>query len=182
MLPLIKRNTTLQGDIFYSHFDVQNHHKVIDSILSTALNQKIECKQIPLNDKGRPDFSSYGMDANWTHSKNTCVLVFSFNARVGVDLEFYKKRKHIRLARRFFNREETSLIESLPESQSLELFYKLWCRKEAYYKCFGGSFFEGSLKVSMLNEDSGAYSFWEPDLGVLEERLDYSCCIISAFQ
>ena len=29
-------------------------------------------------------------------------------------------------------------------------FFRLWCRKEAYYKCVGGDFFEGTLRRNML--------------------------------
>jgi hypothetical protein len=31
----------------------------------------------------------------------------------------------------------------------MQEFFKLWCRKEAFYKCVGGEFFEGTLRRDM---------------------------------
>lgn len=181
MIPSVQMITSLQGDLFYSSFDVTSHRKTICNILSGALNQKVNYNDIPLNDLGRPDLSSWGIDANWTHSHNTCVLVYSFNANVGVDLEFHKKRP-IKLANRFFHSDEIQAIHDQKDPLLSEhLFFQLWTRKEAFYKCFGGSFFKDVLPRSMLHEDEVMFSFLEPSLGDLEER-PYSFCIVTSLK
>ena len=42
------------------------------------------------------------------------------------------------------------MIKSLGADAAEQVFFKLWCRKEAFYKCVGGEFFEGTLRRNML--------------------------------
>lgn len=180
MLSPARMISTTQGDVYFCVLSAKSHRKKIGEVLSDVLGQKIEGETMPLDAFGRPDFSTYGLDVNWTHSRGICVLAYSFDAKVGVDLEFHKKRT-LRLAKRFFNPEEVAAIEEFnEESLAQGLFYTLWCRKEAYFKCFGGHFFEEALAKSMLAEDASNYSFIEPSLGLLEGDKPYSFCIISA--
>jgi phosphopantetheine--protein transferase-like protein len=71
--------------------------------------------------------------------------------RIGVDLERYS-RKRLHLAERFFSAEEASFVNSLEGELAEVEFFKLWSRKEAFYKCIGGEFFEGTLRRSMLED------------------------------
>lgn len=142
-----------------------DHRAVIFDILSefsggpvTALDLQ-ESKQDP-----RPRFSKLDFDANWTHSAGYCVLAFGARGslsdlRIGVDLERYSP-KRLHLAERFFSAEEASFVKSLAVPGSIDPygektaereFFKLWCRKEAFYKCVGGDFFEGTLRRPLLN-------------------------------
>lgn len=178
MKPTVQKISAVQGDVFYSVFNKTDYHDTICEILSSAVNEKIKYENIPINELGRPDFSSWGLDVNWTHSHKFCVLAYSFTARVGVDLEFHKKRP-IKLANRFFHPEEVKAIADLHDKHlGQELFFKLWCRKEALFKCFGGSFFKDVLPRSVLSEESSHFSFYEPSLGELEENSPYSFCIV----
>lgn len=178
MKPTVQKISAVQGDVFYSVFNKTDYHDTICEILSSAVNEKIKYENIPINELGRPDFSSWGLDVNWTHSHKFCVLAYSFTARVGVDLEFHKKRP-IKLANRFFHSEEIQAIHDLGDPLlSEQLFFQLWCRKEALFKCFGGSFFKDVLPRSVLSEESSHFSFYEPSLGELEENSPYSFCIV----
>ena len=134
-----------------------DHRSVIFGILSDFSGVTVtaddfqESKEDP-----RPRFSKLDFDVNWTHSAGYCVLAFGergslSNMRIGVDLERYSP-KRLHLADRFFSAEEAAHIKSLGESAERE-FFRLWCRKEAFYKCVGGEFFEGTLRRPML-EDS----------------------------
>ena len=132
-----------------------DHRSVIFDILSEFSGGAVtasdlqESKQDP-----RPRFSKLDFDANWTHSAGYCVLAFGARGslsdlRIGVDLERYSP-KRLHLADRFFSAEEASYVKSLGESAEKE-FFRLWCRKEAFYKCVGGDFFEGTLRRPLLN-------------------------------
>lgn len=183
MIPSVQMISSLQGNLFFSSFNVKAHRETICNLLSEVLNQKIEYQNIPHNHLGRPDFSAWGLDANWTHSKNTCVLVYSFNCKVGIDLEFHKNRS-LKIVNRFFHPDEIQAIEELQNKDNVlaqQLFYKLWCRKEAFFKCFGGSFFKDVLPQSMLNGNDSLFSFIEPSLGPLEEK-SYSFCMVSSLE
>jgi phosphopantetheinyl transferase (holo-ACP synthase) len=55
----------------------------------------------------------------------------------------------LHLAERFFSKEESAQLATLDVNQAQKEFFKLWCRKEAFYKCVGGEFFEGTLRRDM---------------------------------
>jgi phosphopantetheinyl transferase len=81
------------------------------------------------------------------------VLAYSRECRVGIDLEFHS-RNRLKLADRFYSGEEVERIHQIEqtkgESAAIRLFYALWCRKEAFFKCYGGDFFEGTLRRPLL--------------------------------
>lgn len=134
-----------------------DHRTVIFGILSDFSGVTVTADDLQESKEDpRPRFSKLDFDVNWTHSAGYCVLAFGergslSNMRIGVDLERYSP-KRLHLADRFFSAEEAAHIKSLGESAERE-FFRLWCRKEAFYKCVGGEFFEGTLRRPML-EDS----------------------------
>ena len=134
-----------------------DHRSVIFGILSDFSGMTVTADDLQESKEDpRPRFSKLDFDVNWTHSAGYCVLAFGergslSNMRIGVDLERYSP-KRLHLADRFFSAEEAAHIKSLGESAERE-FFRLWCRKEAFYKCVGGEFFEGTLRRPML-EDS----------------------------
>ncbi len=71
--------------------------------------------------------------ANWSNSKTECVLAYSKECEVGIDLEFYRNRNFESISKRFFAPSEIT--------SKAEVFYPYWTKKEAYYKCLGGNFF-----------------------------------------
>lgn len=139
------------GSVFWCLVPLKDHRKAILSELSKASGTALSDADILSAPNGRPEFSRGGLDANWTHSKGICVLAYSFSLRVGVDIERIRPRT-LRIAERFFsNEEKDDLFRSgLSEDASLAEFYRLWCRKEALFKCAGGSFFEDALSQSVL--------------------------------
>lgn len=134
-----------------------DHRSVIFGILSDFSGVTVTADDLQESKEDpRPRFSKLDFDVNWTHSAGYCVLAFGergslSNMRIGVDLERYSP-KRLHLADRFFSAEEAAHIKLLGESAEME-FFRLWCRKEAFYKCVGGEFFEGTLRRPML-EDS----------------------------
>lgn len=141
------------GDVFVVAFPkVANvsHREHIYKILSRATGKVVSENDMALA-KGapRPFFPELDLDANWTHSQDVCVLAYSFDAMVGIDLEFHRKSRQT-LADRFFSEDE---VQFLHDAESFDReFYRLWCRKEAFYKCHGGDFFAESLRRSMLGD------------------------------
>ncbi len=144
------------GSVFWCRVPLKDHRKAILSELSRASGTTLSEADIVSAPNGRPEFSRGGFDANWTHSKGICVLAYSFSLRVGVDIEKIRPRT-LRIAERFFSIEEKEALfrSGLSEEASLAEFYRLWCRKEALFKCAGGSFFEDALSQSVLSEKKG---------------------------
>ncbi|MDE7086812.1 MAG: 4'-phosphopantetheinyl transferase superfamily protein, partial [Clostridia bacterium] len=70
---------------------------------------------------------------NLSHSGEWTVIALS-GKEVGVDVQQIKPAD-MRLARRFFTREEAKAIENAPDPD--KLFYRIWTAKEAYLKAIG---------------------------------------------
>jgi len=145
------RIETPYGEVFITIFSKEGprgHRERIFEILSSACGKKVsEGDMVVSPDSPRPFFPERDFDANWTHSGDVCALAYSFDAVVGLDLEFFRRNRQS-LAERFFSEEE---VLHLHGSQQFDAeFFRLWCRKEAYYKCHGGDFFAGTLRRSML--------------------------------
>ena len=71
-----------------------------------------------------------------------------------MDIEKLRPRA-LRIAERFFAKEETTLLlkSGLSPEKALRQFYRIWCRKEALFKCIGGSFLSGVLSRNVLEEE-----------------------------
>lgn len=139
-----------------------DHRTVIFDILSDFVGEAVTAADLEESKEDtRPRFPKLDFDVNWTHSDGYCVVAFGEHGsrpylRIGVDLERHL-HKRLHLAERFFSAEESALIKSLEASADVSTkhtaeqeFFRLWCRKEAYYKCVGGDFFEGALRRNML--------------------------------
>lgn len=139
------------------------HREVIFRILSDYIGAPVTAGDL-LSVEGesasvtpRPTFPKLDFDVNWTHSGKECVvaygprgsLVQNVGLHLGVDMEVHNP-KHLRVAKRFYAPEENVCLESLDEGLRSQEFFRLWCRKEALFKCVGGSFFEGSVGRNVL--------------------------------
>ena len=143
------------GVVHLAGFDQKpDHRSVIFGILSEFFGESVTAADlVESKENTRPEFPKLDFDVNWTHSGGYCVCAFGERGtrgrlRIGVDLERYSP-KRLHLAERFFSKEESAQLATLDVNQAQKEFFKLWCRKEAFYKCVGGEFFEGTLRRDM---------------------------------
>lgn len=143
------------GVVHLAGFDQKpDHRSVIFGILSEFFGESVTAADlVESKENTRPEFPKLDFDVNWTHSGGYCVCAFGERGtrgrlRIGVDLERYSP-KRLHLAERFFSKEESAQLATLDVDQAQKEFFKLWCRKEAFYKCVGGEFFEGTLRRDM---------------------------------
>ena len=143
------------GVVHLAGFDQKpDHRSVIFGILSEFCGESVTAADlVESKENTRPEFPKLDFDVNWTHSGGYCVCAFGERGtrgrlRIGVDLERYSP-KRLHLAERFFSKEESAQLATLNVDQAQKEFFKLWCRKEAFYKCVGGEFFEGTLRRDM---------------------------------
>ncbi len=175
MIPVIPIDSA-HGKVFLAAFDKVDHRQTIFALLSEACGCCVTSSDlVQTEDHPRPEFPSLPLDANWTHSGDVCVLAYSFECRVGIDLEQVKKRR-LEVFRRFYAPEEVAALEGGP----IGPYYDLWCRKEAFFKCIGGSFFEGSLGRSMLADSVDGVQLKKLDPKMLGIQQDFSLCLATA--
>ena len=108
-------------------FDAKSRPKVIEPNLGTILHFSV------------------------SHKKNSFLLAFSFECKVGVDLEVFDSRKNtLQIANRFFNEKELTAMKQA--SSPNEKFYDLWTKKEAIYKIVNENFLETLKKTPSAYE------------------------------
>ena len=67
------------------------------------------------------------INVHWNKSDtHTFAVVACSSERIGVDIEYMKKRPFQKISRRYFRKHEVT--------DDMEIFFDLWCQKEAYTK------------------------------------------------
>ena len=94
------------------------------------------------DDRGRPRIGSPStqLDFNLSHTEGlvVCVVAGQSESRVGVDVEWLKRRgRLLRLAERFFEDDAFAEIASVPPQRQRYSFLTHWTLKEAYLKARG---------------------------------------------
>lgn len=160
------------GVVHLAAFPKKSHREVIFGILSEVSGRPITAEDLVQPDSpSRPGFPSLDMDVNWTHSGELCVVAYtdSRSIRVGVDLERHSP-KRLPVADRFYNPQEIERLKDLSASGSQDAavseFFRLWCRKEALFKCVGGNFFSDALGSNLIESpvDSSGHQVHFVDL------------------
>jgi len=85
-----------------------------------------------------PEFSSYLLNFNLSHSGSMALYAITRNMEVGVDVERVRSDfEYEEIAERFFSANEVAILRTIPTEKKLEAFYDCWTRKEAYIKAHG---------------------------------------------
>ena len=85
-----------------------------------------------------PEFSSYVINFNLSHSSSMAVYAITRNMEIGVDVERIRSDfEYEEIAKRFFSVNEVAVLRTIPAEKKLEAFYNCWTRKEAYIKARG---------------------------------------------
>ena len=85
-----------------------------------------------------PEFSSYPLKFNLSHSGSLALYAITRNMEIGVDVERVRSDfEYEEIAKRFFSVNEVAILRTIPTEKKLEAFYNCWTRKEAYIKAHG---------------------------------------------
>lgn len=104
------------------------------------------------NPKGKPDLSQGGLAFNLSHSHGLGLLAVARKGRLGVDLEQARPMNDpLGLARRYFTPAEVAAIEGTNPSLLLDIFYRVWTRKEAFIKAQGEGVAYGLDRVQVTS-------------------------------
>ena len=88
------------------------------------------------NNYGKPFLLGFsGVHFNISHSENWVICAVDENS-VGIDVEVIKPI-NIKIAQRFFAKEEYLSLLKQPEELRLKYFYMIWTIKESYIKAVG---------------------------------------------
>ena len=106
-----------------------------------------------------PEFSSYLLNFNLSHSGSMSLYAITRNMEIGVDVERVRSDfEYEEIAKRFFSVNEVAILRTIPTEKKLEAFYNCWIRKEAYIKAHGKG-------LSMpLDSFDVSFARWEPSI------------------
>jgi 4'-phosphopantetheinyl transferase len=112
-------------------------YTLLRHILSGLLKIKPEEISYFINSHGKPEIKNSSLHFNLSHSKDAFAIAISESVNVGVDLEKQNIDLNYKaIVKRFFSEAESKYI-LFPEEQSLDRFFLLWTRKEAFLKAIG---------------------------------------------
>ncbi|MEE3717777.1 4'-phosphopantetheinyl transferase superfamily protein [Tumidithrix elongata RA019] len=88
---------------------------------------------------GASTMGAGNLEFNLSHAENLAVYAVTSNRAIGVDVECQQRpiEDVEQLAQRFFSRQESERLRSLPPQEQQELFLQIWTLKEAYLKATG---------------------------------------------
>jgi Phosphopantetheinyl transferase len=97
--------------------------------------------EIRYGDQGKPGFDDeHALWFNLSHSGDSIALLLSDEGPVGCDIEAIRPRPQWQqLANATFTINEHAVIEQAEEARRLDMFWRIWTRKEAMVKQRGGS-------------------------------------------
>jgi len=120
-----------------------------------------------------PEFSSYQLNFNLSHSHRIALYAIARNLEVGIDVERVRSDvEYEEIAKLFFSVDEVAILGTMPTEKRLEAFYHCWTRKEAYIKAQGKglSLPVDSFDVSFAPDERQERCLWtlldlQPGLG-----------------
>lgn len=112
------------------------------SILSRYLTIDPSHLRFSYNEYGKPflapEFRSYLLNFNLSHSGNVAMYAMTRNREIGIDVERVRSDvEYEEIAKRFFSVDEVAILGTIPTEKKLEAFFTCWTRKEAYIKAHG---------------------------------------------
>jgi len=140
--------------------------------------------QFDKNSSGKPHLT--GAQAHWqfnlSHTSQTAALAILQDAPVGVDIEQPRQRNFLGIAAEYFHPEEFTYLQSLPELQLPEEFFKLWTLKEAFFKALGSGIATGLHRVHFSWKEKNLHHTFAADLGENETEWQFHQQLIQLSQ
>jgi 4'-phosphopantetheinyl transferase len=98
-------------------------------------------------DNGKPEVAGAGRDTglafSLSHTAGLTLLAVTWGGPVGTDAERVRRVAAARIAARYFPGDEAAAVAARTGPEAWDLFFRMWVRKEACVKVWGGRLREG---------------------------------------
>ncbi|MET9801716.1 4'-phosphopantetheinyl transferase superfamily protein [Streptomyces sp. NPDC006368] len=115
---------------------------------------------------GKPEVAGVGRGSglafNLSHTAGLTLLAVTWGEPVGTDIERVRRVAAARIAARFFPADEAAAVAARAGHEAWDLFFRLWVRKEACVKAWGGRLREG-MRTPVHLADPGPATVRGPD-------------------
>lgn len=128
----------------------------------SLLEAKGKLRQVSLltGPHGKPKLQGEQLFFNLSHSGDYVAAAFS-TEEVGVDIE-QVKTANIKIANRFFTKEEAEYLNEVDEEIRAQAFTEIWTRKESYVKAVGMGLTLPLNQFSIVNGEHSFFSWYQP--------------------
>lgn len=106
--------------------------------------------EITLGENGKPEME--GIYFNLSHSHDIVICAVS-DSPIGCDIERIKDAP-LRIAERYFSKNECEQLDALPCEEKSDLFYRLWTIKESYLKMTGEGLQVPLSRIEVILEET----------------------------
>ena len=139
LLGYVSEEKKIRISEFY-RFEDSQHSLLGDVLVRYAICNRLGIKNDRLvfgsNGYGKPILlDPHGIHFNISHSGSWVVCAIE-DKKVGIDVELIKPI-NMKIAERFFSKDEYISLRNVPEKMRLKYFYMLWTLKESYIKAEG---------------------------------------------
>lgn len=137
MSPLEKqRAETFQQPLLRNRY--QAVRAITRHVLASYLPMQPANIEFVSGEHGKPNLLNTALSFNISHTGHWLLIAVANLPDIGIDIEQIKTRSNVEaMARRCLADSELLYWRSLSDQQSLEVFYRLWTKKEAFVKAVG---------------------------------------------
>ncbi|MGW0615259.1 4'-phosphopantetheinyl transferase family protein [Streptomyces sp. NPDC002788] len=139
---------------------------VLRRCLGTLIGEAPEDLRFTRQDNGKPEVAGAGRGSglafNFSHTAGLTLLAVTWGGPVGTDVERVRQVAAARIAARYFPADEAAAVAALSGHEAWDLFFRLWVRKEACVKAWGGRLREG-MRASVQPARPGPAAVRGPD-------------------
>jgi 4'-phosphopantetheinyl transferase len=141
--PLLSEDERTKAERF--HFARHQRRYILSrAALRILLGRYLACPPRDIdfnyNSHGKPRLAGLHqrIKFNVSHTNDIMLATFVLDSEIGIDIESINHDMDcMALGRRCFSTLETQIMQSLPEHEHVDAFFRVWCRKEAYIKARG---------------------------------------------
>jgi 4'-phosphopantetheinyl transferase len=141
--PLLSEDERTKAERF--HFARHQRRYILSrAALRILLGRYLACPPRDIdfnyNSHGKPRLAGLHqrIKFNVSHTNDIMLATFVLDSEIGIDIESINHDIDcMALGRRCFSTLENQIMQSLPEHEHVDAFFRVWCRKEAYIKARG---------------------------------------------
>ena len=167
----LSRDELIRGAKYYFKQDRQHFiaaRGILRNILSHYLHVNPAEIEFSYTPHGKPFLSHLidgkGLSFNLSHSHDLALFAYTFNRKIGVDVEYIQNNFEWRdIAERFFSSEEKSALQSISENVRYKEFYTYWTRKEAFLKSIGVGLAVDPKDLNVIKQSGQSNLVIQPD-------------------
>jgi 4'-phosphopantetheinyl transferase len=114
----------------------------LKKLLSNSLDKPGENIEISYGEYKKPfikeKINNKTVEFNVSHSGDYALIAITLKNKVGIDIEKINYDiDYSSLSNRFFSQQENKELLNIDKSKQLEVFYRVWARKESFIKAIG---------------------------------------------